>query len=89
MTDNYLVIDDGFLDTTCARVGCMPPSKVLIQVAHDFHRRYKFELEGIHGRDSLQLYQPEVMAHVRRLRDRSLNFALATSLLLLSINLPS
>lgn len=69
VTDNYLVIDDGFLGTTCARVGCMP-SKVLIQVANDFHRRHKFELEGIHGGDSLQLSQPEVMAHVRRLRDR-------------------
>ena len=69
LTDSYVVIDDGFLGTTCARVGCMP-SKVLIQVGNDFHRRHQFELEGIHGADSLQLSQPEVMAHVRRLRDR-------------------
>ena len=69
VTDNYVVIDHGPLGTTCARVGCMP-SKVLIQVSHDFHRRHKFESEGIHGGESLQVSQREVMAHVRRLRDR-------------------
>lgn len=69
VTDNYLVIDNGPLGTTCARVGCMP-SKVLIQVANDFHRRHQFELEGIYGADSLQLRQRQVLAHVRRLRDR-------------------
>jgi len=35
-TDNYVVIDNGILGTTCARVGCMP-SKVLIQAANDGH----------------------------------------------------
>lgn len=69
VTDNYLVIDNTPLGTTCARVGCMP-SKVLIQVANDYHRRHQFELEGIYGADSLQLRQREVLAHVRRLRDR-------------------
>jgi dihydrolipoamide dehydrogenase len=69
LTDDYVVIDDGPLGTTCARVGCMP-SKVLIQVANDFHRRHQFALEGIHGGESLQLCQREVMAHVRRWRDR-------------------
>ncbi|MBE9047486.1 dihydrolipoyl dehydrogenase [Pleurocapsales cyanobacterium LEGE 10410] len=69
VTDDYLVFDDGPLGTTCARVGCMP-SKVLIQIAHDFHRRHQFTSEGIHGGESLHLSQREVMAHVRRLRDR-------------------
>ncbi len=68
-TDNYLVIDDGPLGTTCARVGCMP-SKVLIQAANDFHRRHKFEESGIVGGESLSVDHKKVMSHVRSLRDR-------------------
>ena len=45
VTDNFVLIDGGELGTTCARVGCMP-SKVLIQIADDFHRRQK---EGDNG----------------------------------------
>ena len=47
-TQNYVVIDDGILGTTCARVGCMP-SKAFIQVANDFHRRNSFQEIGITG----------------------------------------
>jgi len=68
-TDNYLVIDDGPLGTTCARVGCMP-SKVLIQVANDYHRRHKFAEVGISGADHLTIDHKAVMNHVRSLRDR-------------------
>jgi len=68
-TDNYVVIDDGPLGTTCARVGCMP-SKVLIQIANDYHRRHKFAEMGIQGKDSVQVDIPAAMAHVRKLRDR-------------------
>lgn len=68
-TNNYVVIDDGILGTTCARVGCMP-SKVLIQVAEDFNRRSKFSEEGIYGGENLSLNTKEVMQHVRKLRDR-------------------
>ncbi len=68
-TKNYVVIDGGTLGTTCARVGCMP-SKVLIQVAEDFYRRNKHLEEGIHGGDNLTVNTKEVMAHVRKLRDR-------------------
>ncbi|MCB9073204.1 MAG: dihydrolipoyl dehydrogenase [Bdellovibrionaceae bacterium] len=68
-TDNYIVIDDGPLGTTCARVGCMP-SKVLIQVANDFDRRKKMQQMGIHGGENLSVNAEEVMAHVRSLRDR-------------------
>ena len=78
ITDDYLVIDNGPLGTTCARVGCMP-SKILIQVANDFHRRHQFELQGIHGGESLQLCQREVLAHIRRLRDRFV-YSVMTSL---------
>ena len=45
-TDSYVIVDGGELGTTCARVGCMP-SKALIQVAEDFHRRLIFAREGI------------------------------------------
>jgi len=68
-TDNYIVIDDGPLGTTCARVGCMP-SKVLIQVGNDFHRKSKFKEVGIHGAEHLTINHKEVMSHVRSLRDR-------------------
>lgn len=67
-TDNYVLIDGGELGTTCARVGCMP-SKVLIQVADDFHRRTIFEREGIEGAEALKLDIPEAMGHVQDLRD--------------------
>ncbi len=68
-TDNYVVVDDGPLGTTCARVGCMP-SKVLIQVANDYDRRKKFEQMGIEGGDDLKVDSAAVMKHVRTLRDR-------------------
>ncbi len=68
-TDNYIVIDDGPLGTTCARVGCMP-SKVLIQVANDFDRRKKFTSIGINGGEALSLDGKKTMEHVRQLRDR-------------------
>ena len=68
-TKSYIVIDDGPLGTTCARVGCMP-SKVLIQVANDFDRRRSLAEEGIIGGDKLTLDGKLVMNHVRKLRDR-------------------
>lgn len=67
-TDNYLLIDGGELGTTCARVGCMP-SKVLIQVAEDFHRRNLFEREGINNGNELSVDYEEAMEHVQDLRD--------------------
>ena len=69
LTDNYLLVDDGILGTTCARVGCMP-SKVLIQIANDFNRRHSFAQEGIQGGENLSLDRAKAMAHVRSLRDR-------------------
>ncbi|MDH5710988.1 MAG: dihydrolipoyl dehydrogenase [Gammaproteobacteria bacterium] len=67
-TNNYVLIDGGELGTTCARVGCMP-SKVLIQVAEDFHRRKIFDREGIEGGEGLGIDAAEVMEHVQDLRD--------------------
>ena len=67
-TDNYVLIDGGELGTTCARVGCMP-SKVLIQIAEDFHRRNLLEREGIQNGDALSVDYAEAMEHVQDLRD--------------------
>ena len=67
-TDNYVLIDDGPLGTTCARVGCMP-SKVLIAVADDLHKCSFFDDYGILGADRLKVDTNRVMARVRRLRD--------------------
>lgn len=69
VTDNYVVIEAGALGTTCARVGCMP-SKVLIQAANDFERRKQMAEEGILGSEQLRIDTKQVMAHVRKLRDR-------------------
>jgi len=68
VTDDFVWINGGFLGTTCARVGCMP-SKVMIQVADDFHRRSVLNLEGINGGDLLTLNVGQALAHVRELRD--------------------
>ncbi len=67
-TDNYVLINGGELGTTCARVGCMP-SKVLIQVAEDFHRKSIFDREGIDGAEELSVDVPASMDHVQDLRD--------------------
>jgi dihydrolipoamide dehydrogenase len=68
VTDDFVWINGGFLGTTCARVGCMP-SKVMIQVADDFHRRSVLDLGGIQGGDLLTMEVAEALAHVRELRD--------------------
>ncbi|RYZ95006.1 MAG: dihydrolipoyl dehydrogenase, partial [Proteobacteria bacterium] len=70
-TDNYLVVDSGPLGTTCARVGCMP-SKVLIEAAHIFHQRTKFNAIGASACGS-KLDSAALMRHVRQLRDRFVN----------------
>ncbi len=67
-TDNFVLINGGELGTTCARVGCMP-SKAIIQVAEDFHRRHIFDRFGISGEDRLSLDIPDAMEHTRDLRD--------------------
>jgi len=68
-TENYTIIDHGPLGTKCARIGCMP-SKALISVAKDYHRRSIFGSEGIKGSDRLNVDIPAVMCHIRSLRDR-------------------
>ncbi|WP_298350886.1 dihydrolipoyl dehydrogenase [Rhodoblastus sp.] len=67
-TEDFLLINDGRWGTTCAAVGCMP-SKALIEVANAFHRRHVFEEFGIRGGETLRADIPDVLAHVRKLRD--------------------
>lgn len=65
---SVVLINGGELGTTCARVGCMP-SKAIIQVAEDFHRRGVFKRFGLGGEDGLNLDIPEAMEYVQDLRD--------------------
>ena len=67
-TDNFVLINGGPYGTTCARVGCMP-SKVLIQVANDFHRRHVLGREGILGADGLRIDPAQLLSYLRSLRD--------------------
>ncbi len=68
VTEDFVLIDSGPLGTTCARVGCMP-SKVMIQVGDDYHRRQVLGDEGIDRADRLGIDVAQSMAHVRTLRD--------------------
>jgi dihydrolipoamide dehydrogenase len=65
---SFVLVNGGYLGTTCARVGCMP-SKALIQIAEDFHRRQVFNRQGIQGNDALSFNQEVALEHVRDLRD--------------------
>ncbi len=67
-TDSYVLIDDGPLGTTCARVGCMP-SKALIAVANDLHKCDFFNEYGIDGAENLTPDYARIMARVRSMRD--------------------
>ena len=78
VTDSFVLINGGPEGTTCARVGCMP-SKVLIQVANDFHRRHVFAQEGIRGGEHLRVDQRSVLQHVRSLRDHFVRGILKTT----------
>ncbi|MGD8700813.1 MAG: dihydrolipoyl dehydrogenase [Desulfosarcina sp.] len=68
VTDNFVLINGGAIGTTCARVGCMP-SKILIQIGDDFHRRHVLAEEGIHKGDHLVVDVSQALSHVRTLRD--------------------
>ena len=75
---SFVLINGGHWGTTCARVGCMP-SKALIQVAEDYHRREIFDRHGIEGEDELRLDIADSMEHVRDLRDIFVDRVLGSS----------
>jgi dihydrolipoamide dehydrogenase len=74
----FALINGGEPGTTCARVGCMP-SKALIQVADDFHRRTNLGRYGVDGHQELAVDLASVMDHVQDLRDTFVDRVLGSS----------
>jgi dihydrolipoamide dehydrogenase len=71
-----VIIEGGAYGTTCARVGCMP-SKLLIAAAEAAHAVHRAPGFGVHVDGPLRVDGREVMARVRRERDRFVGFVLA------------
>jgi dihydrolipoamide dehydrogenase len=69
-----VLIEGGQYGTTCARVGCMP-SKLLIAAAEAAHMIGVAPAFGVHA-GALRIDGREVMARVRRERDRFVGFVL-------------
>ena len=74
----FVLINGGEPGTTCARVGCMP-SKVLIQIAEDFHRRGVYNRMGIEKHEAMHLNAQDSMEHVRDMRDTFVDRVLSNS----------
>ena len=70
-----VIIEGGAYGTTCARVGCMP-SKLLIAAAEAAHAIDRAPGFGVHVDGSVRVDGREVMARVRRERDRFVGFVL-------------
>ncbi len=75
---DFVLINGGEPGTTCARVGCMP-SKVLIQIAEDFHRRGVYKRMGIKNHEAMHLDAQDSMEHVRDMRDTFVDRVLSNS----------
>ncbi|MEA3639125.1 MAG: dihydrolipoyl dehydrogenase [Lamprobacter sp.] len=75
---SFVLINGGEPGTTCARVGCMP-SKAMIQVAEDYHRRTHLGRYGIDGHEGLQLNLAEALEHVQDIRDTFVDRVLGSS----------
>ena len=72
---NAVLIEGGPYGTTCARVGCMP-SKLLIAAADAAHAIERAPGFGVHVDGGLRIDGREVMARVKRERDRFVGFVL-------------
>ena len=75
---SFVLINGGEPGTTCARVGCMP-SKAMIQVAEDYHRRTHLGRYGVDGHQGLSLDLPGALEHVQDLRDTFVDRVLGSS----------
>jgi len=75
---SFVLINGGEPGTTCARVGCMP-SKAMIQVAEDYHRRTHMGKYGVDGHEEITLDLPEALEHVQDLRDTFVDRVLSNS----------
>ena len=69
------MIEGGPYGTTCARVGCMP-SKLLIAAAEAVHQIERAPGFGVHPTGKTRIDGREVMARVKRERDRFVGFVL-------------
>ena len=69
-----VIIEGGTYGTTCARVGCMP-SKLLIAAAEAAHAVERASGFGVHA-GAARIDGREVMARVKRERDRFVGFVL-------------
>ncbi len=72
-----ILIEGGPYGTTCARVGCMP-SKLLIAAAEAAHGASCAAAFGVHFDGTIRIDGREVMARVKRERDRFVGFVLDT-----------
>jgi dihydrolipoamide dehydrogenase len=72
-----VIIEGGPYGTTCARVGCMP-SKLLIAAAEAAHAIERAPGFGVHG-GTVRVDGREVMARVKRERDRFVGFVLEST----------
>ena len=70
-----VIIEGGAYGTTCARVGCMP-SKLLIAAAEAAHAIGRAPGFGVHVDGSVRVDGREVMARLKRERDRFVGFVL-------------
>ncbi|CAM2008858.1 dihydrolipoyl dehydrogenase [Acanthopleuribacter pedis] len=71
--ERVVMIEGGPYGTTCARVGCMP-SKLLIAAAEAAHQLEKAPAFGVHFDGAPRIEGREVMARVKRERDRFVGF---------------
>ncbi|HLR16633.1 MAG TPA: dihydrolipoyl dehydrogenase [Alcanivoracaceae bacterium] len=65
---SFLLIDQGPLGTTCARVGCMP-SKVALHAGATWQAQQHFDAFGISGANHLSIDTTKAWAEVKRQRD--------------------
>src|SRR5580698_6202377 len=73
-----VLIEGGAYGTTCARVGCMP-SKLLIAAAEAAHAARRTAPFGIHVDGTVRVDGREVMARVKRERDRFVGFVVEST----------
>jgi len=75
---SVVLIEGGAYGTTCARVGCMP-SKLLIAAAEAAHAARSSAPFGVHVDGAVRIDGREVMARVKRERDRFVGFVVEST----------
>lgn len=75
---SVVLIEGGAYGTTCARVGCMP-SKLLIAAAEAAHAARSGAPFGVHVDGAVRIDGREVMARVKRERDRFVGFVVEST----------